>query len=309
MALFVNRLLRKNIHLFVTGSNAKLLSNELVTHLTGRYNKVELYPFSFSEYATYKQVDAKSLTTRAQAAAKNCLNEYLLQGGLPELIYERNKKGYVLELLEAIIRRDITRRFKVRYSETLQQLATYLLDNFTHEYNAKTLAEKFGVSDHTIDTYCHYLQEAFLFIPLHKFSHKSNIRQRNKKIYVVDTAFVSNRPNTISSQNMGWRLENVVFLELKRRAESNYKELFYYRDRSFEVDFVVANGTNVEELYQICYDMSSEKTREREIKGLLRGARALGCYKLTIITFSQEETIMLDNMVIEVVSAARWLAT
>lgn len=305
--LFVNRLLRQGVRLLVTGSNAKLLSNELTTHLTGRHHKIELYPFSFVEYAQMKQMDTVSLTTKAQALLQKGLNDYLLQGGFPELQTERNTQDYITGLLYAIIRRDITQRFGVRYPEVLERLATYLMDNFAQEYNAKNLAQVFGISDHTIDTYCHYLQEAFLLFAVHKFSYKSSERIRGEKLYVVDTAFISNRPNTFSLQNMGWRLENVVFVELLHRAGRRYSDVFYYRDRSFEVDFLVTKSGVVETLYQVCYDMSEEKTRKREINGLLQGARKFHCTDLTIITFSQEETVIEDNMTIHIIPAAHWL--
>ena len=305
--LFVNRLLRQNIHLIVTGSNAKLLSNELTTHLTGRHHKIELYPFSFGEYAAYNKIDTTSLTTKAQALAKSSLNDYLLQGGFPELLTEKNGQDYIMGLMDAIIKRDITKRFNVRYPEILQRLATYLIDNFAQEYSATTLAKMFGVSDHTLDTYCGYLQEAFLLLAAHKFSYKSRDRLRGEKLYVVDIAFISNRQNTFSTQNMGWRLENVVFVELLRRAGRRYADVFYYRDRSFEVDFLVAKGGVVEELYQVCYDLTSEKTKKREINGLLQGARKFNCHNLTIITFSQEETICVEDFTIQIAPATKWL--
>ncbi len=305
--LFVNRLLRQNMHLIVTGSNAKLLSNELATHLTGRHHKIELYPFSFQEYAAYQQIDTTSYTTKAQALCKSGLNKYMMQGGFPELLSENDSQDYIMGLLDAIIRRDITKRFKVRYPEVLQRLATYLIDTVAQEYNATTLAEHFGVSDHTIDTYCGYLQEAFLLLAVHKFSYKSQERLRGEKLYVVDNAFISNRPNTFSTENMGWRLENVVFVELLHRARKRYADVFYYRDRTFEVDFIVAKSGVVEELYQVCYDMTSEKTRKREINSLLQGAKKFHCKNLTIITFSQSESIIQNEYTIQVVPATVWL--
>lgn len=307
--LFVNRLLRQNMHLVITGSNAKLLSNELMTHLTGRHHKIELFPFSFEEYAKCKGIDTASMTTKGQALAKSALNDYLLQGGFPELLNERNPQNYIMGLIDGIIRRDITKRFNVRYPEILQRLATYLMDNFAQEYNAATLAKMFNVSDHTIDTYCGYLQEAFLLLSAHKFSYKSRDRIRGNKLYVVDTAFISNRTNTFSTQNMGWRLENVIFVELLHRASQHYADVFYYRDRNFEIDFLVARTGIVEELYQVCYDLTNEKTRKREINGLVQGAKKFNCQNLTIITFSETDTIHIDQLTIQIVTATNWLTT
>lgn len=305
--LFVNRLLRQKMHLIVTGSNAKLLSNELTTHLTGRHHKITLFPFSFEEYARMKQLDTQALTTKGQAAVKRELNTYLMNGGLPELLIEKDSQGYIMALLEAIIKRDITLRFKVRYPEVLQRLATYLIDNLAQEYNATTLAELLGVSDHTIDTYCGYLQEAFLLLALKKFSYKSRERIRDSKIYVIDNAFISNRTNTFSTENLGWRLENAIYIELLHRAGKRFADVFYYRDRTFEVDFIVAKDGIVEELYQVCYDMTNEKTRKREVNSLLQGARKFHCSNLTILTFDEQETITEGDYTIQVKSASQWL--
>lgn len=305
--LFVNRLLRQGMHLIITGSNAKLLSNELITHLTGRHHKIELYPFSFEEYAKSKKIDLTSNTTKMKSLAQNTLVEYLMQGGFPELLTERNSQDYITGLISAIVRRDITKRFSVRYPEVLQRLATYLMDNFAQEYNATALAQAFGVSDHTIDMYCGYLQEAFLLLSAHKFSYKSRERLRGEKLYVVDNALISERPNTFSLQNMGWRLENVVFVELRHRAGQRYADVFYYRERGFEVDFLIAKDGRVEELYQVCYNMDSEKTRKREINSLLQGGKKFNCTNMTIITFNQSETIQTGEYTINVVAAVDWL--
>ena len=305
--LFVSRLLRQKMHLIVTGSNAKLLSNELTTHLTGRHHKITLFPFSFEEYARMKQLDTQALTTKGQAAVKRELNTYLMNGGLPELLIEKDSQGYIMALLEAIIKRDITLRFKVRYPEVLQRLATYLIDNFAQEYNATTIAELLGVSDHTIDTYCGYLQEAFLLLALKKFSYKSRERIRDSKIYVIDNAFISNRTNTFSTENLGWRLENAIYIELLHRASKRFADVFYYRDRTFEVDFMVAKDGVVEELYQVCYDMTNEKTRKREVNSLLQGATKFHCSNLTILTFDEQETITEGDYTIQVKSASQWL--
>ena len=130
---------------------------------------------------------------------------------------------------------------------------------------------------------------------------------RGEKLYVVDNAFISNRDNTFSTDNLGWRLENVVLVELLHRAGSRYADVFYYRDRTFEVDFIVAKGGVVEELYQVCYDMTNEKIRKRETSSLLHGARKFRCDNLNIITFAQSETIETDGYTIKVTPASTWL--
>ena len=305
--LFVNRLLRQKIHLFITGSNSKLLSNELSTHLTGRNNKVELYPFSFSEYCAMKKIDTTSLSTKAKAIRKSTLHEYLQHGGFPELFNESNRRGYINGLLDAIIKNDIAKRFKVRNVEALRRISAYLTDNYCQEFVAKTVGDLFGVSNHTAENYYSYLKEAFLLIGINRFSYKSKDRVRNEKVYVVDTAFSTERDDNFSLENLGWKLENVVCVELMRRYKPMFCDVFYYKDTSSQVDFVVAKDGNVRELIQVSYDISNEKTRKREIRGLKNAAKQLKCNNLTLITFEDNETIEEDGLTINVIPATEWL--
>ena len=186
-------------------------------------------------------------------------------------------------------------------------MATYLSDNYCHEFVAKNVAAEFGISDHTAENYYSYLKQAFLLIGINKFSFKSKDRIRNEKVYVVDTALATDKEGTIASENLGWRLENVICIELLRRSKPLFRDLFYYKSVSHEVDFVVADGGKPVELIQVCYDISSEKTRNREINGLLAGAKALKCDKLTLVTFDAAETFNRDGYTIEIVPAIDWL--
>lgn len=307
--LFVNRLLRQRKRIFLTGSNSKLLSNELMTHLTGRHNKVELYPFSFAEFCRINAVDTTSITTKAIGLRQNALHRYLTTGGFPELQKEENPKNYIDGLFNAIIRNDIARRFKIRQEEVLRKMAAYLADNFAQEFSATSVSKMFGISNHTADKYFGYLKEAFLFVGVKKFSYKAIERVRNEKCYVVDVAMASERNDTFSLENLGWRLENVVCIELLRRYHHQYAEVFYYKEKSFEVDFLVAKNGMVQELIQVSYQITSEKTRQREINGLVQGAKKFDCQKLTLITFNTEEVIEKDNETIHVVPATQWLTS
>ena len=306
--LFVNRLLRRRLHLFITGSNSRLLSGELTTHLTGRHHRVELYPLSFAEYATLKGVDMQSVSTKSKALRMKALTDYLHEGGFPELMHEPDRRGYIEALLNSIIRNDIGRRFRVRYVETLRRLAAYLSDNFCQEFVATATAELFGVSDHTIDNYYSYLKQAFLLIGIPKFSYKSRDRVRYEKVYVVDVALVSEREGAFSPDNMGWRLENTVCVELLRRHRSTYADVFYYRDRQWAVDFLVARNGRVEELIQVAYDISSPKVLRRELRALLKAAEKFACPRLTLINFFDDRLEHVGAHTIHIVSAAQWLS-
>lgn len=306
--LFVSRMLRQHVHLFITGSNSKLLSSELTTHLTGRHNKVELYPFSFTEYAKMKGVELVSLSTKSRSLRKKALNEYLVEGGFPELVKEKDKRGYIEGLLNSIIKNDIAKRFKIRYVEILRRLASNLTDNFCQEFVSTELAKAFGVSDHTIENYYSYLKEAFLLLGIHKFSYKSRERIRSEKVYVVDVAFVSERINTFSPDNIGWRLENVVYVELLRRLRPKYTDVFYYKGRQWEVDFVIAKNGNVEQLIQVSYEISSDKVKRREITGLVKAAEKFKCENLLLINMDVDVEVEKDGHKIRIVPAAEWLA-
>lgn len=306
--LFVNRLLRQKIHLFVTGSNSKLLSSELTSHLTGRHSKVELYPFSFTEYATMKKVELHSLSTKSRALRKKALHDYLMEGGFPELLLsEENKRGYIETLLNSIIKNDITRRFRIRHVEVLRRLAAYLSDNFCQEFIASEISKLFGISDHTAENYYSHLKEAYLLLGVPKFSYKSRERIRNEKVYVVDVAFVSEREGTFSTENLGWRLENVIYVELLRRYRPKYTDVFYYRDKQWEVDFIVAKDGKVKQLIQVSYDISSEKTLKREINGLVKAAEKFKCENLLLINFDEDEEMERNGHTIQLIPAAEWL--
>ena len=305
--LFVNRLLRKKLHVFLTGSNAKLLSNELISHLTGRHHKVELYPFSFSEYCKMQQVDTSSMSTKAKALRIKALENYLQEGGFPELFHETNRHEYIQGLLDSIIKKDIAKRFKLKHVEALRRMATYLSDNYCQEFVASKVATLFGISDHTAENYYSYLKQAFLLVGVNRFSYKSPERVLNEKVYVVDTAFATDKERVLAPENLGWRLENVILIELLRRTKPEFADIFYYKDRNSQVDFVIATNGKVQELIQVSYSIANPKTEQREIKGLKNASKALRCNKMTLITLDTERTIVTDGKQIQVVAAANWL--
>lgn len=307
--LFINRLLRTGIHIFITGSNAKLLSSELATHLTGRYNEIRLYPFSFSEYCAFHKVDVVSITTKADAERKRRFVEYLNEGGFPEMQNIRNKRGYIQSLLEAILQKDVRSRFKIRDTEVLHRMAYHVINNVCQPINYGELAEVLGVSDKTTKKYMGYLQQAFLVQLLSKHSFKSRGRIFNEKAYIVDTGLINYRDASMAGENLGWRMENVVYIELLRKCAREYLDVYYYRPdaRAKEVDFVVCNQNRVVELIQVAYDIGTEKTFNREVTALIKAGDDLKCDKRTLITYSTSHTVEINGRTIEVVSILDWL--
>ena len=312
--LFVNRLLRQGIKLVLTGSNANLLSGELSTHLTGRYHQIELYPFSFSEYCTIRGVDAQGMTTKAYGLRDKALDEYLMSGGFPELIAspEISKRDYLFSLREAIVKKDICQRYKIRYKQTLSDLANRLLDWFCQEKSYNDIAKEMSINSvHTVKNYIIYLQNAYLLCLLPKFSLKSSERNSARKMYAVDNAFISQHENALLTESFGLRLENVVAVELLRRLHSEYEQLYYLRKvQDFEVDFVVVESSHVRELIQVTYDFvePSAKLYNREVNGLIKGSHLTRCDNLTLIMMRGEpRDIQVEGKIVHCVLAADWL--
>lgn len=310
--LFVNRLLRQGIHIVLTGSNANLLSGELATHLTGRYNEIRLYPFSFSEYCVARGIRLNAQTTKSMGLLLNALDSYLQQGGFPETFFLSRHDKYIASLLTAIITKDICHRYKVRYKKTLQELANGVLDRFCQEISYSHLQDTYQLNSiHTSKNYVSYLENAYLLRLVPRFSFKSIERQTMRKAYCIDNAFITNHDDALQTENLGWRLENVIAIELFRRMENEMQQLYYLRQhKSYEVDFAIVERTKVRKLIQVTYDFNQPKTKlyNREIGGLLKGAAATGCTDLTLIMMSGEEgNIEINGLTIHKVLAIHWL--
>lgn len=307
--LFVNRLLRSNLHIVVTGSNAKLLSGELATHLTGRYNEIRLFPFSFREYCCFHNIDTHSITTKAEAEKKNAFIDYIKDGGFPEIQNLRNKRGYVQSLMEAIISKDIQQRFKIRNTDALRKIANHLINNVCQEINYDSLSEILKITDQTAKKYVDYLRQAFLIQLLTKYSFKSKERIRNTKAYIVDCGLQNNRENSFAPENIGWRLENVIYTELLRRCSNEFLDIYYYKasTRSKEVDFVVCNQDKAVELIQVAYNIDNSKTFNRETSSLVKASKILHCNKLTLIAMTTTREVIIEDKKIHICSAIEWL--
>ena len=307
--LFVNRLLRTDLHIFVTGSNAKLLSGELATHLTGRYNEIHLFPFSFSEYCQYHHIDTQGITTKAEAERKRAFMDYIHDGGFPEMQGLRNKRAYVQSLIEAILRKDIQKRFKIRNIEALRKLAHHLINNACQEINYDEMSELLGIADKTAKKYIDYLSQAFLIQLLTRHSFKSRERVRNQKAYIVDAGLQGNRDNVLAPENLGWRLENVVYIELLRRSAQDFLDIYYHKPtpRAKEIDFVVCDQSKTVELIQVAYEIDSVKAYDRETSSLIKASAALSCNRLTLIAFTQTRDVEVEGKTIHIISALEWL--
>ena len=301
--LWINKLYRRGKNLIITGSNAKMLSSEMATALTGRYLQIEMLPFSLDETMRWKNISPEREEQAAQAIV--LADDYMRNGGYPETILARSiTKNYLSTLFDSILLKDVAKRHKVRNTADLYNLAAYLLSNFCNPISANGLAGELGLSSvATTKKFCEYLNEPYLFFYLPRFNNKLKLMNKApKKVYVVDNGFVQSIAFNLS-ENLCRLLENQVSVELMRRGYIPGQTLFYYRTRNDkEIDFVTRKGIKAEQLIQVCYDMTSEKTRKRELDALIEAGEELHCDNLLVITNDQQEDIEWKNKLISVIT-------
>ena len=311
--LWVNKLYRRGINLVITGSNAKLLSHEMASSLTGRYIQIAVFPFSFAEVMRFHEITIPPQSEFTPISMGNILNQlktYMVNGGFPETVLTPViLKNYLSSLFDSILLKDILKRFRIRKSQQLYDLANYMLSNYTNPYSANQLKTDLNFNSvATVQKFINFLEEPYLFINLTRYSTKIKTQQKAfKKIYIVDNGFIKARSFELSP-NYGRLLENLVFVELLRR---NYKpglNLFYYRTRNDkEVDFVLRKGHSIEILMQVSYDIINSKTLKRKTDALAEASAELTCTKLLLITWDKEEIIAKSGLNIQLIPAYKWL--
>lgn len=305
--LFVNRLLRTKLHVVLTGSNAKLLSNDLATHLTGRSCEIPLYPFSFEEYCQIKGIESKALTTKGIAQCRATFDKYMQQGGFPELMLVKDERQYISNLVSNVLKRDIEQRYSITFPANFENMANHLLNVSPVVPSISELAETFGFkSPHTVRNYIDYLKQAYLLIGVKKFSAKSKLRITQEKLYAIDVALMNKRENAFAGDNLGWRLETIVLSHLIRRCHFEGWDVYYLKDRSGECDFVVCDGNRVLQCIQVSYDISNEKTRKREINGLLLAHRQTKCKNLLLLTDHEYAEEEINGVHITILPVYEW---
>ena len=308
--LWVSKLYRNGVNMIITGSNAKMLSSEMATALTGRYLEVKMLPFSLGEYFEWHKLALQEVNVDNNAKAMALTDDYLRQGGYPETIEARNITiSYLSTLFDSIVWKDVVDRHKIRKVSDLNGVALYLLSNFCNPVSVNGLAEDLGFSSvNTVKKFMGYLAEPYLFFYLPRYNNKLKLMNKAaKKVYVVDNGFVAARAFNLSD-NFGRLLENQVFVELLRRGyNTDNNGMFYYRSRNDkESDFVLRKGAKIEQLVQVCYDMSAAKTEKREVDALVECAEELKCDNLVIVTEKEERTIEVKGKMIKVVPITKF---
>lgn len=298
---FVRRVHDEGYKLFITGSNAKLLSSELSTHLTGRYKKIELYPFSFKEIISNNKIDVKVLTSETKSKIFKLFDEYVTHGGFPEYV-KHNDNEYLKRIYEDILYRDIITRFGIKEIKSFRELTNYIFTNFTKEASYNTLKNILGIkTTMSVRNYVGFLEESYLVFELYKYDFSLKKQYvSDKKLYVIDNG-MRNASSFYFSTDRGRLLENIVYLELKKRE----KNIFYFKDK-LECDFVILEKNKISQVIQVTQkiDMENEK---RELGGLLNSFDKLHLKTGYILTENQEEIRIVDGYKIVIMPMWKWL--
>jgi uncharacterized protein len=303
---FVRRLHNDKKKVFITGSNASMLSKELGTHLTGRHIQVEILPFSFDEFLRFKNI---KLDINAVGIEKseliNSFKEYMYSGGFPEYLKTKNVE-YLKFLYENILYKDIMVRNKIINEYTIKELTGFIATNISKEISFNSIKKMLNLgSSTTVKDYFFYLENSFLIflISKHEYSFKKQI-YGNKKAYFIDSG-MAGYIGFRFTKDIGRILENVVFIELRRRK----KKIFFHKEK-YECDFVCSDmyslNLNPNLLIQVCLELD-EKNSSREYEGILEAIKKHKLKEGFIITLDQEDELKIDNKRIIIKPIWKWL--
>lgn len=306
---FVRRLHDEGCKIYITGSNATMLSKELGTKLTGRYMALTMYPYSFYEYINAKSpalINKKVYVTEDIAIARRMFANYVRIGGIPEFV-RLAQTDYLHNLYEGVIYRDIITRYKLPQEKPIKELAFYLASHVGKEITFNALRKIIGLSSAgTVAEYCEYFENSFLCFLVNRYSHslKKQIGYE-KKQYFVDHALAS-VIGFRTSEDKGRFLENIVFIELKRRS----KDIYFHKGKN-ECDFVIKYKNKITSVIQVCVRLESEEVKKREYAGLIEAMAAYGLREGIILTEGEEtrETVIVDGdkYTIHTITIWKWL--
>ena len=286
--IFARSLHEKDQKLYITGSNASMLSRELGTRLTGRYKQIELFPFSYTEFLLLKN----------ESPGEESFESYFLSGGFPEFLQNQDQ-DYLRTLFRDILTRDVAVRRNISNETALIRLGVFLCSNVGKPFSYSRMGSLLEIkSVRTVIDYCDYLEESYLFELISMYS--SSIRKQlanPKKAYCVDPALASG--NSLSfSKDLGRKLENYVFLHLRR----SFKEIQYFQNKDSECDFVVKWNEEIIGAVQVCWELNPDNL-QREIKGLKAAMEETQAPTSVLLTWNQED--LLDG--IAVMPVWKWM--
>ncbi len=291
--------------IFITGSNSGLMESDLSTLLTGRHLSYKIFPLDFKEYLNFKNIRItgnKDLILNKQKILKQ-FDNFMQTGGFPEIVLTENMelaRTYFYDILQ----KDIIRKYDIRQKLILERIALYMISNSSKIISIESLKNAYDISYELANSYLEYIKSAFLIFDISQFGYSVKKQQKSmKKYYSIDTGML-NAVSYSFSEDRGRILENMVCLALK----NSKKQFYYYKTQNnTEIDFVVSENLKITELIQVCWDLSDLKTREREIKSLVYAMKELKLSNSKIITYEQEDEIKIDDKIIHVIPAYKWL--
>lgn len=303
----------ENIQLYITGSSSKILSKELATTLRGRTIAYEVFPFSFTEYLDFKNIDHKTTSSKQKAKVVNAFNNYLLKGGFPEILdcQENERIDILQEYINLIIYKDLIERHNIQNHALVKYLIQHFFVNISSLLSINKLykdlkSQGYKASKDSLFNYLSYLEAAYCFFSVPIFSESIRVQHVNpRKIYSIDHGLTT-ACAWMPRENIGRLLENLIYIHLRRI--SPWRNIFYYKTKNgSEVDFVVEERGRIISLIQVCATIEEKETRERETKALFEAMDELKISSSIIITRNQNETINKGKKKIHIIPAWRWL--
>ena len=300
---FARRLADQKYRVYVTGSNAKMLSSEIATTLGGRYMVKEVFPFSFGEFLRFSKIDIRqpNVLYIENKTIQKVFDAYFRQGGLPEVLQVQDKRAWLSSLFNRIVFGDLITRHQIRNDFALKILVRKLAESVKQPSSYTRLANVVSsvgkkISVDTVIDYVKYMEESWLILPFENISAKLNEKESNRKYYLTDNGIMNlflTDPNTSL-------LENIVAINLRRYYG---KEVYFYNSQ-IEVDFYVPDESLA---VQVCYSLQDVETRDREFEALLKMSNRLNVNYLMAITKDEESEVEYHDKTIRIVPVWKWL--
>lgn len=305
--LFVLRVYKNYCrHIFVTGSTAKMLSEEMASALRGWPDEYREYPLNFTEYLSFKDIKANKFSEEGKAKLAVAFRCYCEEGGFPEVVLQKSKteKYKILQsYFNTMLFRDLMEHYHINASPSVvRYFLKRVMNNLTKPTSVNNIyndlkSQGLKVSKDSLYLWLDYTCNIFMFRKVEKYE-RSMVKKRSSpaKYYVADIA-LRNAVLLPESEDAGKALENIVYLNLERSLGE--EDRIFYFNESKECDFVVQRGERISELIQVCWALDDNNI-DREVDGLLAAHSAIGCDQCRIITFAQRQTIERNGIKIEV---------
>lgn len=307
---FIRRMydtISKNI--FITGSNSKLLSSEIATSLRGRTLNFEIFPLSFKEYLSFKDIEVDFYSSKSLAFIKNAQESFLKNGSFPEILFleEIYANKTLQEYFNVLLYKDLAERYNITNTVALKFFLKRIISSSTKQISINKIFNELKssgikIGKNTLYEFLEYVQNTYLALTLQKYDNSLiNKELGEKKIYSIDIG-LNNATEFRFSDDIGKSLENAVFLELKRKEF----DIYYYRTSKSECDFLVFDKNTISDVIQVTFDMSDENTKSREIKGLIEACKNFDLKSGTIITFDSEDELIENGIKIKIIPFYKW---